>query len=315
MHMKKGLLILIPLIVLAVWTSRPTSVPAQQEVVTPSVKEQEPAEVVKTLGLKILPEQVIQGEPLLVQVEGLLGTTTVRSITFNNASIPVFQEDGLPSGLIGLDLRMTPGTYPLAVTLSDGRVIRESVVVNKRKIETAPFGIPDKLGGNTPEAEQTLGTTLIQEAKIISAIPTSDARRWTTPFALPLTPPITITDVYGYSRETGASTFAHKGTDFRAAIGTPVKVIGDGRVAYVDYLRNYGHVIAVDHGARVLSIYMHLSQVSVSVGQEVKRGDVIALSGDTGYVLGPHLHLTVRIAGISIDPMIFFELLGEGSNG
>jgi len=134
---------------------------------------------------------------------------------------------------------------------------------------------------------------------------------WQGSFRYPLSAPITITDVYGYSRQTGGSSIAHKGTDFRAVVGTPVYAINDGKVAYTGFLRNYGNVIAVDHGTKILSLYMHLSKVSLAVGDKVEKGDQVGLSGETGYVLGPHLHLTVRINNISIDPIKFMGLLGN----
>ncbi len=57
-------------------------------------------------------------------------------------------------------------------------------------------------------------------------------------------------------------------------------------------------------------MYMHLSQINVELGKPVEKGDLIALSGNTGYSLGPHLHLSVRIYGYSIDPIKFLELMG-----
>ncbi len=308
--MKKMLLIVFLAALVAVYFIQDSLNKPLSETSEP-VATSTPEEIIKEAGIVVTPAKIIQGEPLLIQIENLVGTSTVKSISFDGATIPVFTEDGKPSALVGIDLRGRVGAYPVVVTLSSGEVLKKEVVVGARKIETAPLGIPDKLGGNTPASEQELTNTLIEEGKIISAIKVSDEKLWTAPFAYPLAPPITITDVYGYSRETGASSFSHKGTDFRAAIGTPVMAIGDGKVAYVGYLRNYGHVIGVDHGARALSIYMHLSKVSVAVGQGVKKGEVIGLSGDTGYVLGPHLHLTVRINAISIDPLKFLELLGE----
>ena len=56
---------------------------------------------------------------------------------------------------------------------------------------------------------------------------------------------------------------------------------------------------------------MHLSEIIIKNGDIVEKGQLIAKSGNTGYVLGPHLHLTIRINGISIDPLKFMELLGE----
>ena len=257
-----------------------------------------------------VPAKPIQGDPVLV-VFNNLGTSTVGSITFNKKKLALFAGDkGRPAALIGIDLRMTPGTYPIIATLSNGTTVKKNVIVGKKVIATAPLGIPESLGGNTTSSVQTLKTSLADEATIINNIPSSEEQLWHGLFAWPLSGPIVVTDPYGYQRQTVGTSIAHKGTDFRAATGTPVLAINDGKVAYTGFLRNYGNVVAVDHGSYLLSLYLHLSQINVSVGQSVKKGDVIALSGATGYVLGPHLHLTIRIGGISIDPMKFMQLMG-----
>lgn len=127
---------------------------------------------------------------------------------------------------------------------------------------------------------------------------------------MPLEGTITVTDKYGYSRVTGGSSLNHKGVDLRAPLGTPVYAMNDGVVRFTSTMRNYGKTIAIDHGNGILTIYMHLSEIGVKEGQTVKKGELLGKSGDTGYVFGPHLHLTVRINGISIDPMKFMELFG-----
>jgi murein DD-endopeptidase MepM/ murein hydrolase activator NlpD len=58
-----------------------------------------------------------------------------------------------------------------------------------------------------------------------------------------------------------------------------------------------------------MTFYLHLSKIKVKVGDMVEQGEVIGLSGQTGYAYGPHLHLSVVINGVSIDPVKFFELL------
>jgi len=307
--MRKIFWILVPLVLLGAYLawSQPQvePLPVQDEVVlVPEVENvEEDEDVAKEASVSFAPASVIQGEPLLVTVED----AEVRSISFNGTKLGVFEN----SALLGLDLRMTPGTYPVVATLSDGTTVKKSLVVGKRAVVEAPLGIPEELGGDTPAAEQQLLTTLAQEGLIINAIPTSPTKLWNGEFRMPLDPPITITDTYGYSRLTGASSIAHKGTDFRAAVGTPVYAMNSGKVAYVGFLRNYGHVVAVDHGLGLLTIYMHLSKVQATRSNLVEKGELIAYSGDTGYVLGPHLHLTVRINNISVDPMKFAELMGE----
>ncbi|MBA3733055.1 M23 family metallopeptidase [Patescibacteria group bacterium] len=100
----------------------------------------------------------------------------------------------------------------------------------------------------------------------------------------------------------------HKGTDFRAKIGTEVHAMNDGVVLVASVGRNYGKHIVIDHGLGVMTFYLHLSEINIKEGDLVTKGQVIGLSGQTGYVTAPHLHLSVRINNISVDPMKFMEL-------
>jgi len=94
----------------------------------------------------------------------------------------------------------------------------------------------------------------------------------------------------------------HTGVDICAASGTPVKVTADGVVVRAEWAGRYGRLVVVDHGNGVQTWYAHLSQFDVVAGQEVRRGDVIAFSGASGHVTGPHLHYEVRIGGTPVNP-------------
>ncbi len=278
---------------------------------TPKVKLK-PKPIVTVPFISISPMTVRQGEPVLITAEGVTSTSTVRSFTFDNRPLVIFLHEGQVSALLGVDLRATPGTFPLVLTYNDGRELRGNIVIGEREIIRAPFDIPDKLGGNTPESEKTLIYTLAQEGKIVNAVPTSSKKLWTEKFRAPLNGPLVVTDPYGYTRVTGQSTtMPHKGTDMQATIGTPVFAMNSGMVRFTQNLRNYGNTIIIDHGLGLQTVYMHLSEINVTLDQMVEKGQLIGLTGDTGYVLGPHLHLTVRVWDISIDPMKFLELIGE----
>lgn len=98
----------------------------------------------------------------------------------------------------------------------------------------------------------------------------------------------------------------HEGIDLEAEVGTPVHATGDGVVTYVGRRGGYGKVIVINNGFGYTTLFGHLSKPLVKPGQEVKRGQVIALSGDTGLSTGPHLHYEVRKNGIHLDPTHFF---------
>jgi murein DD-endopeptidase MepM/ murein hydrolase activator NlpD len=94
----------------------------------------------------------------------------------------------------------------------------------------------------------------------------------------------------------------HTGVDLAAPTGTPVHVTADGVVASAGWAGAYGKLVVVDHGNGLETYYAHLSQCMVLPGQEVLRGQVIALSGGTGRATGPHIHYEVRLGGTPINP-------------
>lgn len=258
-------------------------------------------------SLKIFPAQIIQGEPVMVVIEGIKDISEVKKITFEGQSLGVFMHQGKPTALIGIDLRKKTGDYELVVQFSDGQSIKKIVSVGAREKIEAPLGIPEKLGGDTKESQNKLVSTLAEENKSLANLRTGKKAFWTEKFKYPLSQ-IVVTDTYGYSRKTGEYSIAHKGTDFRAKEGTPVMAMNRGVVRVARTYRNYGKVIVIDHGLGLMTFYLHLSKIKVNEGELVRRGQTIGLSGQTGYVLSPHLHLSVRINNNSIDPPKFMEL-------
>ena len=109
-----------------------------------------------------------------------------------------------------------------------------------------------------------------------------------------------ISSRYGAVSSIRSST--HTGLDIAASIGTPIKVVANGTVTFAAYSGSYGYLVKVDHGNGVETWYAHTSKIYVTVGQEVKAGDVIAAVGNTGNSTGPHLHLEVRINGQHVNP-------------
>lgn len=114
-----------------------------------------------------------------------------------------------------------------------------------------------------------------------------------------------ITSPYGprIAPVTGASVM-HNGIDIEAPIGTPVRAPRAGRVTWVANMGNGGMQMKLTHPDGWQTGYAHLSERMVDLGADVKQGDIIALSGATGNVSGPHLHLTLRDPeGNAVDPM------------
>lgn len=99
----------------------------------------------------------------------------------------------------------------------------------------------------------------------------------------------------------------HTGTDLGVPSGTPVRAAAAGRVMNLSgwYQQGYGWGVFIDHGNGVVTVYGHNSALTVSPGQYVQQGDVIALSGQTGWATGPHVHYEVRINGQYVDPELY----------
>lgn len=259
------------------------------------------------LQISVKPEHVIQGEAVMITVNGTNSLSEIKSITLDNKPLSLFLYNDKPTTFYGVDIKKVPKVSKIVVTLRNGTVIKHDLPINERKKIEAPLGIPEKLGGNTVVAEKSLVAMLASENYALSNLATGKKSFWTKPFSYPLVDPI-VTDDYGYTRKTGASTIAHKGTDFKAVKGTSVLAMNRGVVRTAKVYKAYGGTVVIDHGLGVMTMYMHLSKIHVKVGQLVSRGQVIGLSGDTGYAEAPHLHLSVRINNVSIDPVRFLEM-------
>lgn len=98
----------------------------------------------------------------------------------------------------------------------------------------------------------------------------------------------------------------HNGMDIAGPVGTPIKAVKEGRVAYSGWMGGYGYCIDIDHGNGVVTRYGHNSALHVQTGQYVYRGQAIAAMGSTGHSTGPHLHFEVHVNGSAIDPRGYF---------
>lgn len=163
-----------------------------------------------------------------------------------------------------------------------------------------------------PGAQVTDRPALTNDIVIISRAPEASATRTTlragataanTPNIWPVTGPLSSGYGTRHNPFGGRSYEFHKGQDIVVPVGTPVMATADGVVVSAGWHKGYGNGIYIDHGNGIMTRYGHLSRIDVTVGQAVKRGDLIGLSGSTGRSTGPHLHYEVRIDGEAINPL------------
>jgi murein DD-endopeptidase MepM/ murein hydrolase activator NlpD len=100
---------------------------------------------------------------------------------------------------------------------------------------------------------------------------------------------------------TGGSSF-HPGVDIASPLGSPIRVTADGIVKKTEWSGAYGKLIIVDHGNGIETYYAHMSSYDVIPGQEVRRGQIVGRSGNTGRATSPHLHYEVRQGGSPVNP-------------
>ncbi|HSE05686.1 MAG TPA: M23 family metallopeptidase [Methylomirabilota bacterium] len=97
----------------------------------------------------------------------------------------------------------------------------------------------------------------------------------------------------------------HRGLDISAGRGTPVHAPAEGLVFFAGHGGEYGNIVILDHGHDLRSLYGHLQEARVKHGERVKRGQLIALTGNTGRTSGPHLHYEIHVRGQAVDPRQF----------
>ena len=99
----------------------------------------------------------------------------------------------------------------------------------------------------------------------------------------------------------------HLGFDLASLAQSPVESANDGLVVFADYLGIYGNTVFVDHGLGLLSLYGHLSSITVERGALVKRGDTLGHTGQTGLATGDHLHFSMVLQGVQVNPLEWWD--------
>ncbi len=113
-----------------------------------------------------------------------------------------------------------------------------------------------------------------------------------------------VVSKYGYRTHPITKKYTmHNGIDIAAEKGNDIFASFGGNVTSAGYSDSYGYYVIVSHSENVETLYAHCSKLKVKAGDSVKKGDVIALVGSTGWSTGPHLHFEIRVGGYRIDPM------------
>ena len=219
------------------------------------------------------------------------------------------------TALIGADVEAKPGLSKIVLRATNqagtsrDRVIPARVIAKAFRKES--FNVPPSFDEMTPE---TLEEIRREQSAFTRAFEFSAPDRlWEPPFERPV-PQEASASSFGSRRViNGTPRAPHSGTDMSAPMGTEVLAANHGRVVLVGNFFFAGGSIVLDHGGGLFTMYFHLSEFKVTEGALVRRGDVIALSGATGRVTGPHLHWGARLANARIDPLQLLSKISADS--
>lgn len=239
--------------------------------------------------------QLIQGGLIVGQAP-----TGARRVAIDGKPVPIADDGGF---VLGFDRDAAP-VATLVATLADGRAVTQPLTIAPRgwsisRLSTLPkYPVPDAEFAARRPAE----LAQIRAARAIS----SDTDGWRQRFVWPATG--RISTLFGSQRiyKNGEAGAYHGGVDVAVPTGTPVVAPAEGVVvlAASDPLTLEGKLLMIDHGMGLGSAFLHLSRIDVHVGDRVRQGQPVALSGATGRATGPHLHWGMTWQGARLDPLL-----------
>jgi murein DD-endopeptidase MepM/ murein hydrolase activator NlpD len=260
-------------------------------------------------AVTLTPALVEAGSPELIRVEApaiatLDGDWMGRKLEFFRGS-----NNRAWFALAGVDVEgaVGPSTLRIGVRLAGGAVhdLTRTFEIHAAHYRTGSLTVSPKFVEPGPEALKQIEAESQLKAKVFAS--SAAEPLWTSSFRAPVT--AAPTDSFGTRRMfNGKLASIHKGMDFRAAMGTPVRAGNSGVVVLARPLYYEGNCVIIDHGLGLFTLSMHFSRIDVKEGQHVAAGERLGLSGATGRVTGPHLHWAVRWQGAYLDPAKLLRL-------
>jgi murein DD-endopeptidase MepM/ murein hydrolase activator NlpD len=247
------------------------------------------------------------GELVMLTIRTTEAVEAVEVRAFDRQWPPFADDTRTWRVLVGVDLEVAPGSYPVSIAAGGARSTY-LLVVKPHRFPTRNLTVDPAFVTPPPD----MLPRIENEARELNRIwgESARARLWDGPFVRPVPDP--ANSAFGtHSVFNGQPRSPHAGADFLSAAGTPVKAPGGGRVVLAGSLYYTGGTVIIDHGLGLFSMLAHLSAVDVKAGDAVQAGDIVGNVGATGRVTGPHLHWAVRANGARVDPLSLLFVVGE----
>ncbi len=210
---------------------------------------------------------------------------------------------------LGIDADQKPGDYKIFVDTFSGEHLTKEIKVALADFSSAPAVAAPKINKNGITNQKAVDNIIKNDNPAIKKILSNftPAPYFTLPFSFPLSTMEKGGFSFGKFIGFGKYRLQHLGVDLKAPEKTDIYAVADGKVVGTLDLSNYGKTVIINHGLDIFSMYLHLEEFKVSDGQMVHRGQLIGLSGDTGYVTAPHLHFSMRVGSARVDPVEFIQ--------
>jgi len=258
------------------------------------------------MEVRIESRTVQPGEVLRITMTTAPSTTHVE-VRALGETWPVYRvNDTTWRALVGIDLDTAPNRYRVEVngTGLAAPAVRQ-ILVRPKAFPTRRLTVDDAFVNPPADVQARIAS---EAAELSRLWKTSSADRlWEGPFVAPV--PQAANSAFG-SRSVfnGKPRSPHGGADFASPSGTPIHAPNGGRIVLAKPLYYTGNSVVIDHGLGVVSLFAHLSEIRVTAGDAVSRGQVIGLVGMTGRVTGPHLHRTDRAGEARIDQITLIAI-------
>jgi Peptidase family M23 len=261
------------------------------------------------LSTQFSPEKPRLGETLVVNITPSPGKAMTPIVKVGEKTYPTFPVGaGRFRSMIPTTPLEKPGDREVKVTDGSGTTILK-IAVSDRKFPLQHINLPPgKSGNDATELE-------LKRVAAFKATVSSD-KLWSGRFIAPNKG--RTSSPYGVRRTYNgklADDYYHRGLDYAGGYGSAVVTPAGGQVVLVGYEKNgfrvHGNVVGVDHGQGLVSIFMHMSKITVEEGDSLEPGDQIGAIGTTGASTGPHLHWGLYVNGVSIDPQQWLKTAVE----
>jgi murein DD-endopeptidase MepM/ murein hydrolase activator NlpD len=250
------------------------------------------------------------GEIVKVSIRGESNIKTAR-VSFIGKTYPMGKGAGPGEyfALIGLDLGLEPGAYPLKYTVvfADGHYesSEENIAVLTKDFPVKKLWVDEKFVTPPQEALQRIR----EESAILKSVYAIFTPEWLGDGAFIIPSEGEVVPNFGERRFfNNKPRSSHSGVDISSPFGAPVKASNAGKIVLASDLYFAGKAVIIDHGLGVFSLYCHFSRFRVKRGDFIQKGDVIGEIGSSGRVTGPHLHWGIKVQGSRVDPFSLLSL-------